>query len=73
MLQNGELGTEHADIFSCTGFYLSLIISNTKFCGKKNTIGKISPDLKTPSVPEDQSFVQNLRTTTSAMEGIQRD
>lgn len=65
VLQNGEWGNEYAGIFS-------LVISNTKFCEKTNTITKISPDLKTPSIQEDRSFAQNVRAITSALDGMQR-
>lgn len=65
VLQNGEWGNEYAGIFS-------LIIGNTKFCEKTNTITKISPYLKTLSIQEDQSFVQNIRTISAALDGMQR-
>lgn len=59
--------------FSLLFFHLSLTISITKLCEKTNKqTNKTSPDLKAPFIPEDQSFVQNLRTVTSAVEGIQR-
>lgn len=39
---------------------------------ENQTLIKLSFCLKAPSIPEDQSFVQNQRTITCSMEGTER-